>query len=130
MGTLQCQGTRAMRNRIAAICAITLLLSGCEKAMQNMYNQPKYKPLAASTLWPDGQSARLDEAGTIAHSAGAIAGTSSGRLGEQPLPESASPTYPVDERGRVKANLMPGSPMPSLATNPLPITMQTLQRGQ
>ena len=27
-----------------------LLCSGCEKAMRNMYDQPKYKPLAQSTL--------------------------------------------------------------------------------
>ncbi|MEP7097280.1 MAG: cytochrome c, partial [Dokdonella sp.] len=62
-----------MATRLAGICALVLLLSGCEKAMQNMYNQPKYKPLAASTLWRDGQSARPDEPGTVAHSAGAIA---------------------------------------------------------
>lgn len=119
-----------MPNRLLGVCAAVVLLSGCEKAAQNMYNQPKYKPLAASTLWPDGQSARPIEAGTVAHSAGSIAGTSSGRLGEQSLPESAAPTYPVDEHGRNKADLAQGSTPPPLASNPLPSTMDMLKRGQ
>jgi len=116
--------------RTLALCAMALLLSGCEKAMQDMYNQPKYKPLAASTLWRDGQSARPDVPGAIAYSAGAVAGTSSGRQGALPVPAAASPTYPVDEHGRIKADLAPGSPPPRLATNPFPITMQTLARGR
>ena len=119
-----------MRGRIAAICALALVLTGCEKAMQDMYNQPKYKPLAASTLWPDGQSARPDSAGTVVHSAGALAGTSSGRLGTQPLPEPTAPVYPVDDRGQVRADLSRGGTAPSAAVNPLPITMATLQRGR
>jgi mono/diheme cytochrome c family protein len=116
--------------RTLALCAMALALSGCEKAMQDMYNQPKYKSLAASTLWADGQSARPDVPGTIAYSAGALAGTSSGREGALPLPEAESPTYPVDEHGRIKAALPPGSATPRLVTNPLPITMQTLARGR
>lgn len=110
--------------------AILSLLAGCEKAAQNMYNQPKYKPLAESSLWPDGRSARPTEPGTVAHGVGVIAGTSSGRLGEQPLPESAGPVYPIDENGNIKANLGPGSPPPHEPTNPLPVTMATLERGR
>ena len=116
--------------RTLALCAMALVLSGCEKAMQDMYNQPKYKPLAASTLWRDGTSARPDVPGAIAYSAGAVAGTSSGRQGVLPLPAVASPTWPVDEHGRIKADLTPGSAAPRPATNPLPITMQTLARGR
>jgi mono/diheme cytochrome c family protein len=119
-----------MHNRLLGVCAIVVLLSGCEKAAQNMYNQPKYKPLAASSLWRDGQSARPIEPGTVTHSAGAIAGTSSGRLGKQSLPENAAPTYPVDEHGRVNADLAQGGTPPLLASNPLPSTMDTLKRGQ
>jgi mono/diheme cytochrome c family protein len=119
-----------MDKRLLGAFAAMMLLGGCEKAAQNMYNQPKYKPLAASSLWPDGQSARPTEPGTVARSAGVIAGTSSGRLGEQPLPESVGPVYPVDENGQIKANLAPGSPPPRLATNPLPITLATLERGR
>ena len=112
-----------------ASLALALALSGCEKAMQDMYNQPKYKPLGTSALWPDGRASRPAVANTLAYSGGATAGTSSGRLGTLPLPIDAAPTYPVDDRGRVKANLMPGSPRPLLASNPLPIDRTTLDRG-
>jgi len=51
------------------ICVVPMLaLGGCEKAMQDMYNQPKYKPLGASALWPDGRASRPDVANTIAYS--------------------------------------------------------------
>ncbi|HEY3563445.1 MAG TPA: cytochrome c [Casimicrobiaceae bacterium] len=105
-------------------------MTGCEKAMQDMYNQPKYKPLAASPFWPDGRSARPDVAGTVAFSEGARAGTSSGRLERVPLPVAQAPVYPVDEQGNVKADLTPQSPQPLVATNPLPIDRRTLERGR
>jgi len=109
---------------------MALVVSGCEKAMQDMYNQPKYKPLAASTMWRDGRSSRPAVAGTVAYSAGATAGTSSGRLATLPLPASEAPTYPVDDQGQIKAALAPGSPPPRLASNPLPISRETLARGR
>ena len=80
---------------------LALALSGCEKAMQDMYNQPKYKPLGASALWPAGRASRPDVANTIAYSGGAVAGTSRGRLGALPPPIDDAPTYPVDDQGRV-----------------------------
>ena len=116
--------------RIAAACALALLVTGCEKAMQDMYNQPKYKPLAPSKLWADGQSARPESADAVVHAAGVLAGTSSGRLGAQPLPLPAAPTYPVDDRGQPKANLAPNAAAPLAAANPLPMTLATLQRGR
>jgi mono/diheme cytochrome c family protein len=119
--------------RIAVTCApvaLALALSGCEKAMQDMYNQPKYKPLGASALWPDGRASRPDVANTIAYSGGAVAGTSSGRLGALPPPIDDAPTYPVDDQGRVKANLTAASAQPLRATNPLPIDRPTLERGR
>ena len=119
----------SIRGALAA-GALALALSGCEKAMQDMYNQPKYTPFAASALWRDGQSARPDVPGAVASSAGATAGTSSGRLGALPVPADDAPTYPVDDRGDIRANLTPGSPPPRLAVNPLPITRQTLARGR
>jgi mono/diheme cytochrome c family protein len=115
---------------VLAVAAMLALLSGCEKAMQDMYNQPKFKPLAASTLWRDGRSARPEVTGTIAHSTGALAGTSSGRLGALPPPATQAPTYPVDENGRIRAQLTPMARPPALATNPLPITLATLARGR
>jgi mono/diheme cytochrome c family protein len=42
-----------------------LLLSGCEKIMQDMYDQPKYETFEASTLFSDGKSARLPVPGTL-----------------------------------------------------------------
>jgi mono/diheme cytochrome c family protein len=57
------------------------VLAGCEQTFRNMYDQPRYKPLAASTLWSDGRASRAPVDGTRAHSEGARAGASSGRLG-------------------------------------------------
>jgi len=62
------------------LCAL-LLLAGCEKAAQDMYDQPRYKPLAPSTLFADGAAARTPPAATVAFSSGPFAGTSSGRAG-------------------------------------------------
>ncbi len=59
-------------------------LAACEKSVRNMYDQPKYKPFAASSLWSDGRSARPLANGAVAHSAGTLAGTSSGRVGVTP----------------------------------------------
>jgi mono/diheme cytochrome c family protein len=39
-----------------------LALAGCR---QDMHNQPKYRPLRASTFFEDGMSARLPVAGTV-----------------------------------------------------------------
>ncbi|HET9749860.1 MAG TPA: cytochrome c [Casimicrobiaceae bacterium] len=118
--------------RMLSIASIVPMmgLGGCEKAMQDMYNQPKYKPLAASAFWPDGRSARPDVAGTVAFSEGALAGTSSGRLARVPLPAAQAPVYPVDDQGNVKADLAPQSPQPLVVTNPLPIERRTLERGR
>jgi mono/diheme cytochrome c family protein len=43
--------------------AVSLALCGCR---QDMHDQPKYKPLAASTFFQDGQSARPLVVGTVA----------------------------------------------------------------
>jgi hypothetical protein len=108
---------------------LALILTGCEKAAQNMYNQPRYKPMAASTLWADGQSARPDVPGAVARSAGASAGTSSGRLGDQPVVQEPATVYPRDASGKLRANLPSGS-LPADIANPLRVTMQSLLRGQ
>jgi mono/diheme cytochrome c family protein len=47
----------------AALAATLIATAGCHRAM---HDQPRYKPLAASNLWPDGQSARPLVSGTIA----------------------------------------------------------------
>lgn len=115
----------------AAIVAVLFAFAatGCEKVMRDMYDQPKYKPLAASPLWDDGRSSRHLVPGTVAHSEGTIAGTSSGALGIAAI-EPAMPTYPVDASGGARAN--PNElqqPQPTMP-NPLPMTLATLRRGQ
>lgn len=44
---------------------LLVFLTGCEKLARNMYDQPRYKPLAASPLFADGSSARAPVPGTI-----------------------------------------------------------------
>jgi len=85
------------RRRTVLVPAIVVLAcaGGCEKTARNMYDQPRDKPLAQSALWSDTRSAREPVAGTEAHSAGTLAGTSSGRLGTihaEPPPAPPLPT--------------------------------------
>lgn len=57
---------------LLALCLA--VLSGCsgntdiERLRQEMYNQPKYKPLAASTFFKDGRASRDPVPGTVARS--------------------------------------------------------------
>jgi mono/diheme cytochrome c family protein len=67
-----------------------LLLAGCEKTARNMYEQPKYRPFVASTLWPDGRSERPIEPGVVAYSAGVLAASSSGRRADLAPPDAAA----------------------------------------
>jgi len=106
------------------------LLTGCERAMQNMYEQPKYKPLAPSSLWPDGRSSRPLETGVVPHSAGVLAATSSGRQQEQPLPMPAHTVLPLDDRGTARVNTNANASSQAVRSVPLAITMNSLQRGQ
>ena len=48
---------------VALLCALALL-AGCEKIARNMYDQPRYKPMRESPLFPDGTSARSPVPGT------------------------------------------------------------------
>lgn len=43
-----------------------LALGGCEKLVQNMYDQPKYETFESSSLWGDGASARQTPPGALA----------------------------------------------------------------
>ena len=47
------------------LVVLMVFLAGCEKIARNMYDQPRYKPFAASTLFPDGSSARPPVPGTL-----------------------------------------------------------------
>ncbi|HJU71474.1 MAG TPA: cytochrome c [Paucimonas sp.] len=71
---------KGLRVATAALCLF--LCAACEKAKQDMYDQPKYKPMAPSSLFADGSSARPLPPGSVPHAQGPFAGTSSGRVGE------------------------------------------------
>lgn len=47
----------------ALILGAAALATGCR---QDMHDQPRYRPLAASTFFPDGRSARPAVEGTVA----------------------------------------------------------------
>ena len=87
-----------------------VLSAGCEKQMQDMYDQPRYKPLAASPLFDDGGASRAPVPGTEVHARGDFSGTSSGRIGTD-----GAEQWTRDERA---------------PTNPYPITLELLHRGQ
>lgn len=49
---------------VAAAAILTAFTTGCHL---DMYDQPKYKPLAESSYYPDKLSARVPPEGTVAH---------------------------------------------------------------
>ncbi len=93
--------TRARRWLQQGALISLLLLPGCE-LRQAMYNQPRYKAMAASSFFPDGRSARNPVAGTIAR----------GQL-------------------RLDKHFYEGKGDTGLATTlPMPLTEKLLERGQ
>jgi hypothetical protein len=104
-----------------ALMVAVLATAGCEQTYRDMYDQPRYKPLAKSSLWPDGRASRPPVPGTAPHSEGTLAGATSGRLGTiDPAPEVlALDTVAGD------AQTSPAS----AATLP-PITPELLSRGR
>ena len=99
-------------------------MAGCEKAMRNMYEQPKYRPLVASSLWPDGQSARPLVPGVIVRSAGDLAASSSGRLGEIALSEQT-----LDGQAPSSDGIAPPAAHLQAASAPS-LTIAALRRGR
>ena len=71
---------RAWLTVLAAMGAVAML-GGCERTFRDMYDQSRYKPLAASPLWADGRASRPPVDGAVARSEGTFAGTTSGRAG-------------------------------------------------
>jgi mono/diheme cytochrome c family protein len=99
-----------MTARLFPHVCVLLLLAACERARQDMYDQPRYKTFAASKLWEDGASARPPPDGTQPRARGGFADSSGGRGGTAAVQADieaeraqANP-YPVDsrllERGR------------------------------
>src|SRR6185437_2209543 len=124
--TLRANGMRVRYG--LALFVLTLSLAGCERGMHEMYDQPKYKPLVPSPLFANGNASRPQVPGTIPRSAGALAGTSSGRLDRVTLARAAEPATGVDAQGKPLAKSGPAA-QPGYA-NPLPITPQLLERGR
>jgi len=52
--------------RVMLVIAAVVATTGCERTFRDMYDQPRYKPLAASPLWPDGRASRPPVTGTVA----------------------------------------------------------------
>ena len=60
-----------------------LALGGCNRFLREMYDQPKLTSLKTSPLFPDGMASRPPPPGSVAHSLGVAATTSSGRRGTE-----------------------------------------------
>jgi mono/diheme cytochrome c family protein len=112
------------RNRLLIVC-LALSLAGCERGLHEMYEQPKYKPLTPTDLFADGNSSRPQVPGTIARSAGALAGSSSGRNDTVALPTASGPSMGLDASGQPLA-----PDKEPVYANPLPITAALLDRGR
>jgi mono/diheme cytochrome c family protein len=112
------------RDELLVAC-LALSLAGCERGLHEMYDQPKYKPLTPTSLFADGNSSRPQVPGTIARSAGALAGSSSGRKDAVPLPTAPGLSIGVDAAGHP---LAPDEE--PVYANPLPITAALLDRGR
>jgi len=95
---------------LRAVILLAALLTGCEKGMQDMYQQPRYDPLAPSALFQDGGADRLPPPGSEIASRGDFAMSSAGRVGRE-----AAVRWDRDEH---------------VERNPYPITPALLQRGR
>ena len=111
--------------RVMLVIGAVVATTGCERTFRDMYDQPRYKPLAASPLWPDGRASRPPVKGTVARSQGTLAGNTSGRLGEiARSPQSAATdTVRDDLRSRIGGTHVASFAMP-------PITLPLLVRGR
>ncbi len=110
--------------RWSCLLLALLALAGCERAMHDMYQQPKDKPQAPSALFANGNSARTPPPGSVAMAGGAGADSSGGRLGQLAPAHSSGRALPLDEHG---SPLVSGG---STFANPLPVTKALLTRGQ
>jgi mono/diheme cytochrome c family protein len=90
---------------LAALCG----LAGCERAMHDMYEQPRYDAGEASALFPDHRAARPPPPGSVAVAMGDLAATSSGQRGQ------------AEVAARDAADAASTAP---------PVTRALLQRGQ
>jgi mono/diheme cytochrome c family protein len=87
-----------------------MALCGCERAAQNMYDQPRGKPYRGSPLFADGAMSRPPPPGTQAYSRGIPADATSGKAG----------TAGIDRDGAAQAAV----------SLPHPVTPAMLRRGK
>jgi hypothetical protein len=120
---------RAARLLRLAPLVLSLALVGCEKAMQDMYRQPRYDPLEPSTLFPDGSSARTPVAETLAAIGGRLADASGGTHGTQvPALYPHLEVFPVLDIGTPQTG--GGAEVRAPAEIPFPLTAATYRRGR
>ena len=93
-----------------AIMVLALLAAGCERAKQDMYDQPRYRTFAASPMFADGSSARVAPAEAVPFARGPFADSTAGRTG----------------RAVVEGDLA----AERAQEMPYPVTMALLKRGQ
>jgi len=97
------------RARVLLSLILASTLTACR---QDMHNQPRYKPLAASSFWGDGRSARMIVDGTVAW----------GRSSVQPPDPEFLRLDPARYTGKVGTE--------DVDYFPFPITKDDLGRGQ
>lgn len=123
------------RHLVTVIAALVLLpTAGCEKAMQDMYQQPRYDPLEPSSLFADGRSSRTPPAESLALRTGGLAESTGGRRGAQvPPPEFAGSVRPIIEPAASSQGAAPAGAepwMPDLSGVPVAATAATYRRGR
>ncbi|HEY4145805.1 cytochrome c [Pinirhizobacter sp.] len=94
--------------RIVRAAAMLCLLTGCERGMHQMYDQPRYRTQQPSPLFADGNSARVGPHGSVAVTGGVAADTSSGRRGvlaSRPAPEPAAWDLATLQRGQQRYDI-------------------------
>ena len=69
--------------RFALLLALLLPLAGCERAMHNMYIQPRLDPGEPSPLFANGRGERPPPKGSVPMAAGTLAMSTSGRKGHE-----------------------------------------------
>jgi mono/diheme cytochrome c family protein len=114
-------------HRLSLLLVAAMPLIGCERAMHDMYQQPKDKPQQPDNLFADGNSARPPVQGSVPMASGAAADTSSGRRGLQQTTPESGPALPLDEQGR---DLAQNDADARRYVHPEPIAMTLLKRGR
>lgn len=115
-----------MRRLLASLLAMSCALSACERGIPDMVDQKRYKPLARSSLFADGQAAREAPGDTVPAAVGMLAATSSGRMGAAlPMVEPPRP-MPLDATGRP---LVPADAIASVVERP-PVDAALVARGR